>query len=129
MAVLNTRDQAVELLCQFARDNQEFTSAQAFRWCFENGLPRTLSPKAMGPLFRSALIATHRVRLSGSVTSDEPQAKGRKVDQYQSLTCKYFEGDPVRAKLASLSKQFKLREIDIAEALRQAYEFGRMGRE
>lgn len=119
--------QATSLLLQYVKTNEVFTCAQAFRWCFSQGLPEQ-SVKKIGPLFRKVLIKTNMVRVDGEEKSDEPQAHGRKVTRYASMQCKYQDGDSVREYLRELVFQFRLRKIDADTAVNKAYEFGLTGR-
>lgn len=120
---------AVKMLRSFARNNSEFTANEAFKWCFEQGLPKPTNQSSLGPVFKAALISESIVRPIGYVASDDPKAHGRPIVKYQSVICIFQDGgDPVRARLAEIATAFKSRRIDLQDALNQAYEFGLMGK-
>lgn len=122
--------QARDLLTKYAKENATFTAPQAFRWAGEQGLSLVCRNK-FGGTFRRALIDTNMVRVVGTIRSDEKQAKGRGVTVYESVICAFHSkgGDTVRMHLAAIVTKVRIREIDVTEAVRQAYEFGLTGRQ
>jgi len=129
MSDASWQDHARGLLIEYAKHTEQFTCAQAFNWCYSKGLPVADSPKSLGPVFKTVLIDSNSVRNIGTCPSTSPQARGRRVALYESVVCQYFmEGDSIQDELNKLASAFKQRKMDVATAIRKAYELGLSGR-